>query len=130
VRRKGLEEEEGGADEEEEEERVVVEDGKGGGFVVGDLVLLPKNALILFFLGHLLIIGQFAHHLFGDGVFALDGHLMLQDVLRLAVSKSDEPSADDGHDQKERPRLMRVQLMNAPVQPNWNGGNDEGVAIE
>jgi len=103
MRRKGLKDEEGSADEEDEEERVVVENGEGGGFVVGDLVLLPQDTLILFFLGHLLIIGQFSHHLFGNGIFALDGHLMLQDVLGFAVSKSDEPGADDRHDQKERP---------------------------
>ena len=57
------EEVEGGEDEDGEEEGVVVEDGEGGGLVLGDLVLLPQDALVLLLAGDLLVVGQLLAHL-------------------------------------------------------------------
>ena len=57
------EEVEGGEDEDGEEEGVVVEDGEGGGLVLGDLVLLPQDALVLLLARDLLVVGQLLAHL-------------------------------------------------------------------
>ena len=57
------EEVEGGEDEDGEEEGVVVEDGEGGGLVLGDLVLLPQDALVLLLAGDLLVVGKLLAHL-------------------------------------------------------------------
>jgi len=103
VRREGLKEEEGGADEQEEEKGVVVENGEGGRFVVRDLVLLPQNSFVFFFLCHLFIIGQPSHHFFSYGVLTLYRYLMLQDMFGFTISEGDEPRADNRHHEKERP---------------------------
>jgi len=98
VRRERFEDEERGGDEEDEEERVVIENGESGRFVIRDLVLFPQDTLVLLFLRHFFVVSQSAHHLFRYSFFPFNCHLVLEDVLRLAISKCHEPSANDSHD--------------------------------
>jgi len=131
-RRGVLEDEEAGADDEEEEEDVVVEDGQIRRFKVRHFVGLPQNPLVFFLLRHLLVVRQSAHHVRRHRTFATTSRAVLEDVLRLLVSKGNQDGGDDGGDSIDDSSLhvSWIQLMNAPEQPDRQCGDDEGVSVE
>ena len=61
--REPLQDVEGEEDEHGQEERVVVEDGEGGRLRLGNLVLLPEDALVLLLAGDLLVVRELLAHL-------------------------------------------------------------------
>jgi len=113
-----------------QEKCIVVENGESGRFIISNFILLPQNSFILFFLAHLLIIGQTFVHFQWDSFLSFHSNLVFQGELRILVSKCHEPSREQGHHQKDRRCSEKIHQMNSPKEPDWNGRYDECIPVE
>lgn len=112
--------EETGKDDDGQEQSIVVENGKGRCLVVGHFVFLPQRTFVLLFAAHFLVVRQQFGHFTGDGLLALDGNLMLNLELCVAIGHGHQVCAERCDEHEEDQSGQNVQHVNAPENPCGN----------